>query len=44
MPDITTEVLIIGTGPAGSTSAALLSSYSVENVVINRYHWLANTP
>jgi 2,4-dichlorophenol 6-monooxygenase len=44
MADITTEVLIIGTGPAGSTSAALLSSYGVENIVINRYHWLANTP
>ena len=44
MANIITEVLIIGTGPAGSTSAALLSSYGVENVVINRYHWLANTP
>ncbi|MEQ3673012.1 FAD-dependent monooxygenase [Pseudophaeobacter sp.] len=44
MADITTEVLIIGTGPAGSTSGALLSSYGVENIVINRYHWLANTP
>ena len=44
MADITTEVLIIGTGPAGSTSAALLSSYGIENIVINRYHWLANTP
>ena len=44
MADITTEVLIIGTGPAGSTSAALLSTYGIENIVINRYHWLANTP
>lgn len=44
MADMTTEVLIIGTGPAGSTSGALLSSYGVENIVINRYHWLANTP
>ncbi|MGB0929021.1 MAG: FAD-dependent oxidoreductase [Pikeienuella sp.] len=44
MADITTEVLIIGTGPAGSASAALLSSYGIDNVVINRYHWLANTP
>ncbi|SEW40989.1 2,4-dichlorophenol 6-monooxygenase [Cognatiyoonia koreensis] len=44
MADITTEVLVIGTGPAGSTSAALLSTYGVENIVINRYHWLANTP
>ncbi|MGX9354727.1 FAD-dependent oxidoreductase [Roseobacteraceae bacterium S113] len=44
MVDITTDVLIIGTGPAGSTSAALLSSYGIENMVINRYRWLANTP
>ncbi len=39
-----TEVLIIGTGPAGSATAALLSSYGVQNMVINRYGWLANTP
>lgn len=44
MADITTDVLIIGTGPAGSAAAALLSTYGVENIVINRYHWLANTP
>ncbi|MDJ1016499.1 MAG: FAD-dependent monooxygenase [Paracoccaceae bacterium] len=44
MVDITTDVLIIGTGPAGSSSAALLSSYGIENMVINRYRWLANTP
>ncbi|MEO0487826.1 MAG: FAD-dependent monooxygenase [Pseudomonadota bacterium] len=44
MVDITTDVLIIGTGPAGSSAAALLSTYGVENMVINRYRWLANTP
>lgn len=44
MADITTDVLIIGTGPAGSATAALLSSYGIENMVINRYRWLANTP
>ncbi len=44
MADINIDVLVIGTGPAGSASAALLSSYGVENMVINRYRWLANTP
>ena len=44
MVEITTDVLVIGTGPAGSASAALLSSYGIKNVVINRYHWLATTP
>ena len=44
MADITTDVLIIGTGPAGSATAALLASYGVETLVVNRYRWLANTP
>ena len=44
MADITTEVLIIGTGPSGSATAALLSSYGIQNMAINRYRWLANTP
>ncbi|PWE31596.1 FAD-dependent oxidoreductase [Pararhodobacter marinus] len=44
MADITTDVLIIGTGPAGAASAALLSSYGIENMAVNRYRWLANTP
>ncbi|MEL7299173.1 MAG: FAD-dependent monooxygenase [Pseudomonadota bacterium] len=44
MAEITTDVLIIGTGPAGSATAALLSTYGIENMVVNRYRWLANTP
>ena len=44
MTQIETEVLIIGTGPAGSAAAALLSSYGISNIAVNRYHWLANTP
>ncbi len=44
MSTITTDVLIIGTGPAGSATAALLSSYGVANMAVNRYRWLANTP
>ena len=44
MVDISTDFLIFGTGPAGSATAALLSTYGIENMVINRYRWLANTP
>lgn len=44
MADITTDVMIIGTGPAGSSAAALLATYGVETFVVNRYRWLANTP
>ncbi len=44
MADIETDVLIVGTGPAGSATAALLSSYGVANMVVNRYRWLADTP
>lgn len=44
MADITTDVLIIGTGPAGSATAALLSTYGIANMAVNRYRWLANTP
>lgn len=41
---IETDVLVIGTGPAGAATAALLSSYGIKNMAINRYSWLAHTP
>ncbi len=44
MATFTTDVLIIGTGPAGSATAALVSSYGIGNMAVNRYRWLANTP
>ncbi|SDO63926.1 2,4-dichlorophenol 6-monooxygenase [Lutimaribacter pacificus] len=44
MADISTDVLVIGTGPAGSAAAALLSSYGISNMAVNQYRWLANTP
>jgi len=39
-----TDVLIIGSGPAGSAMAALLSTYGIKNVVVTKFNWLARTP
>jgi 2,4-dichlorophenol 6-monooxygenase len=44
MHDIETEVLVVGTGPGGGSMAALLSTYGIKNILINRYNWLAATP
>ena len=41
---IETDVLIVGSGPAGSSSALFLSTYGVQNMVITKYRWTANTP
>jgi 2,4-dichlorophenol 6-monooxygenase len=41
---IETEVLIIGSGPAGSTTALLLSTYGIKNICVTKYRWLAETP
>ena len=43
-PKYETDVLIVGSGPAGSSASALLSSYGIRNVVVTKYNWLANTP
>mgnify|MGYP001154670113 FL=1 len=37
-------MLVVGSGPAGSSAAALLSTYGVENILVTKYRWLANTP
>ena len=39
-----TDVLIVGSGPAGSAMAALLSTYGIKNVVVTKFNWLARTP
>ena len=44
MADIITDVMVIGTGPAGSATAALLATYGINTFIINQYRWLANTP
>lgn len=43
-PRIETDVLIIGSGPAGGSAALFLSKYGVKNMVLTKYRWTANTP
>jgi 2,4-dichlorophenol 6-monooxygenase len=39
-----TDVLIVGSGPAGSTAALLLSTYGIRNILVTKYRWLAEAP
>ncbi len=41
---IETDVLIVGSGPAGGAAALALSSLGIPNIMITRYRWTANTP
>ena len=41
---IETEVLIVGTGPAGASASALLATYGIDNMVINKFAWTCRTP
>ena len=41
---VQTDVLIVGSGPAGGAAALALSSLGIANIVITRYRWTANTP
>jgi 2,4-dichlorophenol 6-monooxygenase len=39
-----TDVLVVGSGPAGGAVALSLATLGVEHVVITKYSWTANTP
>ena len=42
--DLRTDVLVIGSGPAGGGAALALAALGVEHMVITKYRWTANTP
>jgi 2,4-dichlorophenol 6-monooxygenase len=42
--ELATDVLIVGSGPAGATAALTLATLGVEHLVITKYSWTANTP
>ena len=44
LPVIETDVLIVGTGPAGASASALLATYGIDNMVINKFAWTCRTP
>ncbi|MET9994880.1 FAD-dependent monooxygenase [Streptomyces mutabilis] len=39
-----TDVLIVGSGPAGASAALSLSTLGIDNIMITKYRWTANTP
>ena len=41
---VETDVLIVGSGPAGGAAALCLATLGIDNIVITKYRWTANTP
>lgn len=41
---VETDVLVVGSGPAGSAAALFLATLGVPTIMITKYRWTANTP
>jgi 2,4-dichlorophenol 6-monooxygenase len=44
MDSYDTDVLVVGSGPAGGSAALLLATYGVNTMLVSKYGWVANTP
>jgi 2,4-dichlorophenol 6-monooxygenase len=43
-PAVETDVLLVGSGPAGGAAALSLATLGIPNIMITKYRWTANTP
>jgi len=41
---VETDVVVVGSGPAGSAAALFLATLGVPTIMITKYRWTANTP
>jgi 2,4-dichlorophenol 6-monooxygenase len=41
---VETDVLIVGSGPAGGAAALCLATLGIPSIMITKYRWTANTP
>ena len=41
---VETEVVVVGSGPAGASAALMLSTLGIDTILITKYRWTANTP
>lgn len=41
---VTTDVVVVGSGPAGASAALFLATLGVPTIMITKYRWTAHTP